>query len=350
MIFYIIGALTLLMIIALGIGFQRAIVFINPFTEYTPHFNGTCDPIYGVRGGEDVTIDQSGIAWISATDRHAILAGKAVRGKIMLLDLNQKQLALRDITPSSPPDFRPHGINLWTDKNGARFLFVVNHPSDGTHHILRYRIGADNRLQLTGLYQSPQMISPNDVVAIGAAQFYYTNDLVSAPQSLMQLLELILRLPWGSVGFFDGSRARIIIEGLSFPNGINRSLDGRQIYVAETGGRKLSIYDRDLKTNALTLNREVAIASGLDNIELDERGDLWIAAHPKFLAFGDHVEDKNAHTPSQVFHISLKGDIVEEVYYDHGEALDGAATAAPYGRRLLLGPVFDDHLLLCERR
>jgi arylesterase/paraoxonase len=341
--------LVLIVFLVIGIATQRVIVFTNSFTEYKEHFNGSCQKIYGVRGGEDITIDDSGIAWISAYDRRAVIQGKPVRGKIYTLDLNAPTPRLVDRTPNMDR-FYPHGISLLTAKNGVRYLFAVNHPTLDTHNIMRFRIGANNKLRFSKRFAAKNISSPNDLVAIAPNQFYYTNDLSSKRDTLMQLLEVILYLPWGNLGFFDGQEAKIIYDGLSFANGVNISKDGSQVYVAEAGGRRLNIFDRNKSTNVLTLNRVLPIPSGIDNLELDENGNLWTAAHPKPLLFGAHIEDNKNKAPSQVFQIFLNENRAEEIYYNKGEELSAAATAAPYKNKFLLGPVFDDHILLCQRR
>ncbi len=54
-----------------------------------PHFSGQCEPVYGVTGAEDITIDQTEqYAYISADDRRATMANKPVSGGIYGLDLS----------------------------------------------------------------------------------------------------------------------------------------------------------------------------------------------------------------------------------------------------------------------
>lgn len=345
---YVILGLSLLLILLIGIALQRFLTFANISMEYKEHFNGKCQKIPNVKGGEDITIEKNGVAWISAYDRRNVLQGKNVRGKIYMMNMNSSKIKLIDVTPSQPPSFRPHGISLLITPKGTKYLFVVNHPANGSHNILRYRIKASGKLQLTALFQAPKIASPNDVVAVAANKFYWTNDLGSKPGTWARTAEVIFKLPWGSLGFYDGQQAKIIFEGLVFGNGINRSADGSQIFVAETGGR-VNIFDRNKTTNVLTLKNIIEIPSGVDNLELDAEGNLWTAAHPKPLLFGAHIENNNNKAPSQVFKIFLKENRAEEIYYNFGSEISGAATAAPYKNKFLLGPVYDDHLLLCTK-
>ena len=344
-------ALAAFIVVIIGLVAYRLITISGIFINDVPHFSGACQPIFGIVGGEDITIDDSAIAWVSSTDRRSILRGRLVRGAIHVIDLTKNLPIPKDITPSSPSDFRPHGINLWTSPQGERFLFVVNHPAGGPSHILRYRISKTNQLQLTGLFRSPAIDSPNDIVAIGKNQFYITNDLGSKPEDFWYLSEVLLGFPAkGSVAFFDGSNAKLILENLQFPNGINVSKDGKQIYIAELNQRRLLIFDRDLDNNQLTLRKKINVSTALDNLELDEYGNLWTAAHPKIFAFGRHIENNHNLAPSQVLKINPRTEKVEEIFYDDGRLIKAAATAAVYKQFMLLGPVFDDHILLCRMR
>jgi arylesterase / paraoxonase len=55
----------------------------------------------------------------------------------------------------------------------------------------------------------------NDLVVIGEDQFYFTNYYYGNLD-----LEVLLQLRWGSIGFFDGAKAKLIETGLYIPNGL----------------------------------------------------------------------------------------------------------------------------------
>ena len=109
-------------------------------TPLTPHFAGQCEPIEGLIGAEDITIDHARqYAFISADDRRANTAGKPALGAIYGLDLSNPQakplLLIKELSKGSDDDFHPHGISLYHGENGQRTLFVVNHPSSGQQQI-----------------------------------------------------------------------------------------------------------------------------------------------------------------------------------------------------------------------
>jgi arylesterase/paraoxonase len=113
--------------------------------------------------------------------------------------------------------------------------------------------------------------------------------------------------------------------------------------------QEVRIYDRNVETGALELRRVVDVGSGLDNIEIDQKGDLLIGAHPNLLALTALREDPAALSPSQVLRVALAGaePVVDELYVDRGEQISGVSVAARSGNRLLLGQIFGNGILDC---
>ena len=74
---------------------------------------------------------------------------------------------------------------------------------------------------------------------------------------------------------------RRVIDKMKMANGITRSRDSKRVYVAETIAKTMNIYDRNEKTNDLTLVKKVSTFSGCDNIELSDDGNIYLGCHPK---------------------------------------------------------------------
>ena len=69
--------------------------------------------------------------------------------------------------------------------------------------------------------------SINNLVAVGMDQLYITVERYFK-NPILQQLELYLRLPLGFVAYYDPWYAmKVASEGLKFPNGIEKSKDGR---------------------------------------------------------------------------------------------------------------------------
>ena len=151
-----------------------------------------------------------------------------------------------------------------------------------------------------------------------------------------------------NVVFYDGNEFTIAIKKLGYANGINVSKDGNILYVAETVGKKISEYAINNKSKELTFIKSTDFNSGVDNIELDKEGSLWIGSHPKLLTFTRHAKNSEILSPSQVFKVSSGVEtIIEEVYLNTGAELSGSSVSAIWEKHLLIGPVIEDHFLHC---
>lgn len=321
------------------------------FTSIEPHFAGHCKLIEGPVGPEDLTIDAAANRVIvSATDRRAAQAGRPVPGGIWSYPLDEVEGIPVNLTPDAGLYLQPHGISLWREPDGRAALFVVNHPAPGhgwpAHTIEIFDLQGDalvHRATLT----DPSLVMPNDLVAVGLDRFYLTNTHAHGPGRL-QALETYLQLGGAQVLRYGPGGFSVAIDDLVFPNGINVSRDGRTVYIAAVTPQSVLVYDRDPETDALTPRGEIDIASGGDNIEVDDEGQLWIGSHPKLLAFPKHQEDPANLAPAQVIRVSADGKTVEEVYLSDGQPLGAASVAARAGDRLLIGQIFGNGFLDCR--
>ncbi|CAD7839316.1 MAG: hypothetical protein [Olavius algarvensis Delta 4 endosymbiont] len=319
------------------------------FKTIEPHFAGSCLVVSGVTGAEDITIHpRTGMAYISACDRRALRTGQNGRGGIFAYDLTAPQPVPVKLTSGPGPDFQPHGISLYIDAEGRDALFVINH-SGGTHKVEIYDVKPDGLVHRRTV-KDPVLVSPNDIVAVGRESFYATNDH-RFTSGLLKIVEDYLKLPLANVVFFNGRDFQVAADGIGYANGINISPDGRKLYVAATTQQTLKIFNRDLKSGKLTLAQSIRFDTGLDNIEIDSTGALWIGAHPQLLKFVAHSKDASKRSPSQILRVTLSPNgepRTDEVYLTKGAALSGASVGAVYGDRLLIGSVFEPKVLDCR--
>ncbi|PLK45365.1 SMP-30/gluconolactonase/LRE family protein [Emticicia sp. TH156] len=316
------------------------------FTKIEPHFDGKIKELPGFNGAEDITIDKTtGLAFVSSGG----FIANAPNGNIFLIDCTQKAPKPVNLTaPLTLTDFHPHGISLFQSPEGEKRLFVVNHKKNRTSiEIFSFQ---DSILTHLETINSNLFASPNDLVAVGERQFYFTNDHdeeISEWRSKKDLLQI----PMGNVGYFDGSKVKIMADGFLYANGINVSNDGQKLYVAATSGRKIVVFDRDILTGNIKESSEIAI-NGADNIEIDESGDLWVGCHPKLLAFLAHAKDHSKLSPSEVISVSLKtgAPAIKSIYLNDGTQLSGSSVGAVWRNKLLIGSVFGDKVLLCTMK
>lgn len=336
------------LVIIIG-GFVLQTLFIaGEFKRLEPHFAGSWEAKTGIPGPEDITIDhRNGLAFVSSDVRPAARGSGPVRGDVYGYDLNSPDPEPVNLTRDFPGSFHPHGISLYSQAGCTR-LFVVNHRP-GADGIEIFDV-EEGRLCHLRTVEGQLLSNPNDVLAVGPRCFYATNDHGSRT-SLGKTLEDYLRLPRSNVVYFDGSRFTVAARGIRYANGINWSGDGRTVYVASTTGLRIRVYRRDEATGALTFDRDVKLRTGVDNIEVDPAGSLWVGCHPKLLTFTRHFADPTLPSPSQVLKITLRPQrppLVEELFLDLGETLSASSVAAVYRDVMLIGAVMGDRFLHCR--
>jgi len=318
------------------------------FKSIESHFACECSQVTGVSGAEDITIHpKAGIAYISACNRRSIRDGKIVPGSIFSYDLKTTMPKLFNLTPDAGKDFQPHGISLYTGMDGNDTLFVINHGG-GIHRIEIYDLKGGALIHRKTI-SDPMLVSPNDLAAVGPDQFYVTNDHKYV-SGFKKVLEDYLKLNVSNVVFYNGSSFSKAATGFGYANGINSSHDGKTIYLSATIERSLHIFNRNTTTGELDLKNSIKLKTGLDNIEMDRDGSLWIGAHPKLLTFVQHSKDPSKKSPSQILRVipldSGKFDITE-IYLNGGDQISGSSVAAVHKNRMLIGSVFEDKILDC---
>lgn len=317
------------------------------FKKLEPHSSYTCAKVAGVIGPEDIAIDHTtGLAFISSSDWRAASKGEYHQGAIFSYNL-QGTPVLRNLTADLKIKFLPHGISFYTAPNGRKYLFVVNHPLPRNcveiFEILK------NSLVHRETVEGKLIVSPNDITAVGPRQFYITNDHGSR-SALGRKLEDYLRLSRSNIVYFDGTRMHIVADGFSYANGIWATRDGKHLYIAATTGKTFYDYERGADGN-LKLLAKLDMGTGADNIDVDERGRILIASHPKLITFLKHAGNKENLSPSQVVEVlrnEKKGYSFKEIYLNPGNDISGCSVAAGYKDRLLLGAVFENHFLDCR--
>ncbi|UTW56300.1 hypothetical protein [Kordiimonas sp. SCSIO 12610] len=348
-ILFIIGGLALMVIIYMGINVTRASgAFINP----TPTDNQLCQAVDVFPGTEDVTIDQNtGMVFVSAANRRVPNGGTPDQGGIYAFPIDDPS-SVRKVSIDGPADFQPHGISLWRGDRGdgtiITRLFVINHATTGENHIELFDVAADGSLSYFESIQFQDLTSPNDILAVGPSSFYATIDR-KYKNGLMASLEAYLALPLASTVYFDGFEGFTAVEGLKYANGINMSADGNIVYIAEVLRREIGVYARTPASGALKYIKSIPVDTGPDNIEVGGDGSLYVAGHPYVFEFLKHAEDAAHISPSQVLKINPATDQVDTIFMDDQGLINAASVGAPYGDKLIIGAVFDGHVLVCAK-
>ena len=342
----------LIVVLLAGLFILRTVWQSGSFKTIQNNFSGTTQTIEGLPGVEDITIDQStGIAFLSSDDRwSAMLKKLPVKGAIYKLNLNDsvpKPVILTDNFKQD--DFHPHGISLFQTPEGEKIIFVVNHRKSG-NFIERFEYKNDS-LQHKESISGDLIISPNDVVGVGERAFYFTNDH-NEKASAWRTIKDLLTIGTGNVCYYDGYRmSKTSIEDIKYANGVNVSHDGKKLYVAATTDLKILVYDRDLASGGLTKSSEIDTNTGVDNIELDADGNLWVGCHPQLLKFLSHSKDETLISPSEIIKLTDSGEgkfQQQTIYINDGSEISASSVGAVYKRTLLIGPVFQRHFVLAR--
>ncbi|WP_262693898.1 SMP-30/gluconolactonase/LRE family protein [Kordiimonas aquimaris] len=324
------------------------------FRTIEPHFSGMCTRVEGVIGAEDITIDHAtGIAYISAMDRRSLGATGKYDGGIYRYMPGSFKRPIK-LEADTNDTFHPHGISLWKNQSDNDRLFVVSHPPSeidpkvATSQVDVFEIDGDH-LRHIQTVEPDEPISLNDVTAAGPDSFYASIDQGSVTP-LGRTLETYGRLARAGIMRGENGKMRRVLSDLIYANGIQISVDKHTLYVAETTGKRLSAYSIEPQNGALDLQVDQQINSGLDNIEIDSDGNLWVVGHPKTFDFLGHAADATKRSPSQVFMVNISNNEIEtkEIYLNDGNPISGASVAAPAGDRFLIGSVFEPFILDCS--
>lgn len=322
------------------------------FKSIKPHFAGS-EAIIKINGGaEDITINRKEqVAYLSVDQRRSTLAGKPtpVAGSIYYLDLKDENAKPINMLPDFKQEFHPHGISYFRASSGKQFLFVVNHTKLNTKQTVeRFEIDGKKLIHIETI-QDKLMTTPNDLVAVGERQFYVTNDH-GYLKGWLRTAEDYLRLPLGSVNFYDGKKMKVATSGITYANGINISFNKKLVFVASPTNGEIIVHTRK-PDNTLQLVETIKVRTGVDNIELDEKGHLWMGSHPKIFDFVAHQKDGANKSPSEVIKIKYEAEgiyEVKQIYLNDGTSLSGSSAAAVYKDQLLIGGVFHKRVLRCK--
>ena len=340
-------------VVALLTGTFRLLESHGAFTEVKPGFAGTCRPVNGVVGPEDVAIDaQDKIAFVSATNRPARASGKPSPGDgLYAYNYLQAEAKLVKLA-GTPSDFHPHGISLYRAPDGGLTLMAINHRLDGTNSVDIFTVDVAHgavSLKEVGSIDSGLLISPNDLAAVDQDRFYVVNDHTSKTQ-FGRWLDDNLVLPRTNILYFDGISFKVAADGLNFPNGAALSKDGRYLYVPESYARTLLTFERNIFSGQLKQVNALPIASNLDNADVASDGSIWIGSHPDAFAMATYRSDPSKPAPSEVFQVSVHNGVPQSaalVYANMGEQIGASSVGAVSDGHLLIGSPFDSKILNC---
>jgi arylesterase/paraoxonase len=307
------------------------------------HFAGTCSDLELPGSAEDMQIDADrGYVYLSVYDRMAGAKGETpASGRIMRANLNTAEFKAEDALVNAPDYLRPHGISLFKNAAGERYLFIINHPADresGAESIELFTEKSPGTFHYTETFASPLITRANDLVATGPRQFYVAQDV--AQGSGQKVTDLV---------YFDGETYSVVANDIQSGGGINSSADNNTLYIAETGAKAIRIVNRDPVDGSVETSGLIQLESSPDNINVADDGSLIVGAHSNLIALVMHFII-GSKAPTQVLKIDTASNppAIEEIYLNSGTQLSTGSGAVSIGDRLLIGSITAKKILVCK--
>ena len=317
------------------------------FRTIEPKFEGEIIARIALPGAEDIMISQTdSFALISSTDRASLNPETEEEGGLFMIDLRSSNFEPIPLTQNFNQPFAPHGISFYK-KDSSYQVMAINHTMQG-HSIEVFEL-KDKRLLHIKTLKDESMIRPNDIVMIDENRFYFTNDH-RYTKSIGKFLEEYAGLAISNVVYFDSKNYREVAKGIAYANGINYDRKRELIYVASPRRFFVKVYNKKADGN-LSFIENIPCGTGVDNIEFDQSGNLWIGAHPNLLRFAAYAKGKKETSPSELIKINYrgKGDYrVDKIYVEDGREMSGSSVATPFGNLVFAGNVMDDEFLILE--
>lgn len=322
------------------------------FSEVVATSPGQCQKIE-VPGGsaEDIQPDrQNNLALLSVMDRRAIVENRATDGTIAKLDLSDDAFSISPALASQPDRFQPHGISLFTAPDGTQTLFVINHAFGAGEFIEVFEKPSGQSLfdHIESL-TSPFLIEPNDLVAVGSRQFYVANDS-GASNGLERMAEMVFAVGLSPLVYYDGATFETVVDDLKSSGGINVNLAKSELYVGETMGESIRVFQLAADRSVEKETETISLNSGVDNVDLDADGNVWIANHINTVSLVRHFADATFPAPTQVQRISFgpSGPRVETIYEKDGTEHPAGSVAVNFDDKFLVGSITEKQILYCQ--
>jgi arylesterase/paraoxonase len=264
------------------------------------------------------------------------------------MELTSGNFIVKHLTHDFGLPFAPHGISMYRS-DSVYTIAAVNHTVDA--HTIEFFELADSKLTHIRTEKSSQFISPNDIVLLDEKRYYVTNDH-AYEHGFGRLIEDYGNLAISNVLYFDGQDFQVAADGISFANGINYDVNRNLLFVASPRRFLIKVFESQ-KDGSLKFIEDISCGTGVDNIEFDTDGNLWVGCHPNLLHFTAYAKQKKDISPSEILKIEYraKGDYsVTSVYENDGSQLSATSVATPFKDLIFAGSVKDDKMLILKMK
>lgn len=244
-----------------------------------------------------------------------------------------------------PDLFYPHGIDI--KKFDSTYLIaVVNHPTLDSTTLETFNIDIAHReIRHLKTYENPNFTTGNDVAIISPTEVIISEDFFSN-NHLFNSLTQYLRLSTGGMLHLNlqNNLAKKVGPSLFYGNGIIYDQKQKMIYVSEMLGRR--ILALQWTGEDLELKKTLVLPHAIDNLTF-YADNIIAAGHPKLLSLKKMRDNRTEKSPSVVLQIKKDLTQIEEIYQNNGSELASSSVAIRFDNKILIGSVFDNHVLAC---
>lgn len=192
-------------------------------------------------------------------------------------------------------DFHPHGmyihkpddtlyvINHAYDRGGERIdVFEIGTTSEDVPNGLRFKYSITSdwmKTEMNGILNSLVVVEPNKFYVTqyhAEAQVFNEGGWLTHKQQTQILMAgTALFKPKATFVWYceyseNSLHCRKVADGFVMANGMTHNPDYSKIFVADSMGRTVTVFDRDASTNNLSGRTTIGIASVIDNIKFDD--------------------------------------------------------------------------------
>jgi hypothetical protein len=309
-----------------------------------------CRRVLSTPGPEDIALSRpSRTLYVSSHDRRNF----GTTGKLYSVDLSKPlaELTAVAVAANYPAEFRPHGMS-WVMEGGKERLYVISHAGlDGAKHTIEVFEKTDSGLAHIRTLKSPLLDSPNDLHVLPDGRIFVSSDHGPGGK-FSQLIDDLFNRERSRISYFDGKDWSYLGPSVASGNGVFYSVEnGREyLYRAVVFDRAIVKYELikggDGKPDLKEVRR-IALSGGPDNIEPDDKGNLYVATHTSFFRFFFHTLSPNNLSPTHIDRVAISSGSVEPVYTNGGTEIPGASTGLAFENKLFVSQVFEDFLLVC---
>jgi arylesterase/paraoxonase len=341
---------TITIIVAIGLYAFHIFNSTGFFREIENSFTGKIYKSVSIPGAEDMQISyEDNFIVISSDDRASRRDGNAQQGNLYYINLNDTSFTPIQLTTNLPFTFYPHGISMVKIDSSNYKVYAINHVK-GEHSIEVFNLQKDSLTYIETI-KDKSFVSPNDIVAIDKNRYYFTNDH-GYTKGFMKLVEEYLGFAFSDVMYYDGNEFKQVAKDIAYANGINYDQERELMFVASPRSFTVKVYQVDGDGNLVFLE-DINTGTGVDNIEFDASGKIWIGSHPSLLTFASFSKGSRTSAPSEIITIDYRGEgdyDFETVFLDKGQVISSSTVASVFNNFVFIGSVLDDHFVIWDTK